>query len=98
MHAHTQGLARMPTDKVELAVHDPGFAITKAYTAVLIARQVSFAGGLGACYAPNGEREGQRPLASRQQDSGEREGQRPLASTGSQVTFGIYRAKGNHRA
>src|SRR4051794_5853279 len=26
-------------------------------------RQASLAGGLGACYAPNGEREGQSPLA-----------------------------------
>ena len=29
----------------------------------LIVRQASFAGGLGACHAPSGEREGQSPLA-----------------------------------
>jgi hypothetical protein len=36
---------------------------TKACAGALIVRQASLAGGLGACYAPSGKREGQRPLA-----------------------------------
>src|SRR6187455_210030 len=44
-------------------VNDPALGTTEACAGALIMRQASLAGGLGACYAPNGEREGQSPLA-----------------------------------
>ena len=42
---------------------DPGLSIPKASTDALILLQAFIAGGLGARCAPNGEREGQSPLA-----------------------------------
>jgi len=56
----------MPTGRVEQAVHDPGFGTTKACAAATIMRQALLAGGSGARCAPDGEREGQSPLASSQ--------------------------------
>src|SRR5262245_31737327 len=43
---------------------NPALGTTEACTDGLIVRQASVAGGLGACYAPNGEREGQSRLAN----------------------------------
>ena len=39
------------------------FGTTEAYAGAIILRQASIAGGSGACYAPDGEREGRSPLA-----------------------------------
>ena len=41
----------------------PALGTTETCAGAAIVRQASVAGGLGACYAPSGEREGQRPLA-----------------------------------
>src|SRR4026209_1434233 len=59
-------------------VVDPALGITEACAEAAIVRQASLAGGLGACYAPNGEREGRSRLANL--TSWEHEGQRPRAS------------------
>jgi hypothetical protein len=46
---------------------DPALGIREPCAGALILRQTSFAGGLGACYAPSGEREGRSPFASTRQ-------------------------------
>jgi hypothetical protein len=72
MHSYAKRLARMPTGRVEQAIHDPAIGITKACTQGLMVILASFAGGSGACAAPDGEREGQSPLAEREPSVRER--------------------------
>src|SRR5215212_7695085 len=76
MWLHSGGRARRPTGRLEQAAHDLGFSTTEACTDAMIVQQASFAGGLGACYAPNGERAGQRPLAFQVQSAAFRSGVR----------------------
>src|SRR6476620_6247616 len=54
----------MPMGECERPLKDPRLDATEACADAAIVRQASLAGGLGACYAPSGEREGQSPLAS----------------------------------
>ena len=63
MHSYAERLARMRIGRLEQATADAHFGITEACVDGLIVRQASLAGGLGACYALSGEREGQSPLA-----------------------------------
>src|SRR6478672_1175166 len=56
-------LVHMLMGRSELAAAHTCFGIPEACADGLIMRQSSLAGGLGACYAPNGEREGQSRLA-----------------------------------
>ena len=50
-------------DRLGPAANDPAFGMLEACADGFILYQAAIAGGLGACYAPNGEREGQSPLA-----------------------------------
>jgi hypothetical protein len=72
----------MPMDRYEPAADDLALSTTEACAGALIVRQASVAGGLGACYAPNGEREGRSRLANTTPTSdwiGECEGRSRLA-------------------
>ena len=53
----------MPVGRLMRQQKDISVSTTEASTDAIITRQASIAGGSGACYAPDGEREGQRPLA-----------------------------------
>src|SRR4051812_14345694 len=47
-------------------IYDPTIGITEACAGGFILLLAFFAGGSGACYAPDGEREGRSPLANRE--------------------------------
>jgi len=63
MHLSAQRLAHMLMGTRQQAALTSCLGTTEAYAGTLLLKLASFAGGLGARCAPNGEREGRSPLA-----------------------------------
>ena len=90
IHPYAERLMCMPTGRSEPAAADQAGGTPEACADGLIVRQASRAGGLGACYAPNGEREGQSPLACTLQSISQWGSARGGATLSSAPSFSRY--------